>query len=127
MKKKLLLAAALCALASPALAQSVIDEYMAYIGPDDLYNSDGDRLTQPWQIIRQDRANYHRFGIRDPDDEGDSFFASANNRARMERMLRNGEISASAGRAVVRGDVYVYVQVWGEGNTGNFVSVEVVR
>ncbi len=127
MKKILLLAAALCALASPAMAQSVVDEYLAYIGPDDLYNSNGDRLTLPWQIIRQDRANFHRFGIQDPDDEGDSFFASARNRDRMERMLRNGQISPSAARAVVRGDVYVYVQVWGEGNTGNFVSVEVVQ
>ncbi len=72
----------------PGFAQGpLLDEYVAYLGEDDHYNSRGKRLTEPWQIIRQDRANFHRFGIRDRGDQGDSFFSSMQNRARMERMI----------------------------------------
>src|SRR5262245_36031063 len=72
----------------------LLDQYIAYIGDFDLMNSNGKRLTQPWAIIRQDRANYHRFHQRDGAlDEGDSFFGSTANRETMERLLRNGSIS----------------------------------
>ena len=49
-----------------AKADGLIEEYNAYIGEEDLYNSYGERLSEPWQIIRQDRANYHRFGTSQP-------------------------------------------------------------
>ena len=74
----------------------VIEVYQAYIGQDDIRNSSGGRLTLPWQVIRQDRANYHKFNQRDDQDEGDSFFAKEANRAAMERMLRAGSISPQA-------------------------------
>ena len=56
-----------------AKAGRLVEEYNAYIGEEDIYNSYGERLSEPWQIIRQDRANYHRFGTSQPGDEGDSF------------------------------------------------------
>ena len=55
-------------------AQQLLESYTAFISTNDLYNSNGQRLRQPWQIIRQDRANYHRFGTGDPQDQWDSFF-----------------------------------------------------
>lgn len=115
----------LVASAGSASAADLIGEYRAYISERDLFNSSGDRLTAPWQIIRQDRANYHRFGNADPDDQYDDFFASAENRAIMERMLMRGTISPSAARAVVDGDVFLRVRIYGRGTRGEFVNVEV--
>jgi hypothetical protein len=38
-------------------------------------------LTSAAAIIRQDRANFQRFGIRDPEDEDDPFLSAALRRA----------------------------------------------
>lgn len=83
--------------------------YSSFIGSDDHYNSRGQRLTKSWQIVRQDRANYHRFGIRDPGDEDDPFFGSLNGRARMERML---VIDPQTARTIVEENVSVRVEIY---------------
>lgn len=115
-----------CALAAgPVAAQEVVGGYAAWIGVDDLYNSEGARLNQPWQILRQDRANYHRFGIWQDGDEWDPFFDDANNRAAMEQMILNGYIDPRAARAILNGNVMVYVTIYGRGGHGDYVEVEV--
>jgi len=105
----------------------LIEQYIAEIGPRDLINSSGARLSQPWQVLRQDRANYHRFRIRDRLDEGDSFFHDANNRAAFESMLRSGSISRQAARDVMRGGAVVLVEIYGRGGVGRSVVVTVAR
>lgn len=110
---------------APAHAQEIIEEYRAYISQQDLYNSSGDRLTKPWEIIRQDRANYHRFGRGDSDDYYDSFFASEQNRAIAEDIIRRGRIEQSAGRNIVDGNVFVRVRIYGRGNRGESVAIVV--
>lgn len=121
--------ALLCAvlMSAPANAQSLVGQYTAYIGSDDLYNSRGARLWEPWQILRQDRANYHRFGISQPGDEWDSFFGSIDNRAAMERMIMNGYINPQAARNIVNGGATVVVRIYGSGSRGNRVEVDVYR
>jgi hypothetical protein len=114
-------------MSSPALAESLVGRYVAYIGQDDLYNSNGVRLTEPWQVLRQDRANYHRFGVSQPGDEWDGFFGSIDNRAIMERMVMNGRIDPGAARNLVNGGAMVVVRIYGTGSTGNRVEVDVVR
>src|SRR3984957_18842556 len=47
-------------------AQQLIGSYVALLSEADHFNSNGQRLTSAAAIIRQDRANYHRYGIRDP-------------------------------------------------------------
>lgn len=120
----------------PAAAQSsvrshggdeLIGSYVAQIGSRDLVNSNGARLTQPWQVLRQDRANFHRYGIRDPGDEGDDFFANAQNRAAMESMVRSGSISRDAARDIMRGGATVLVEIYGSNNIGHSVQVTVAR
>ncbi|TWH33493.1 MULTISPECIES: hypothetical protein [unclassified Aminobacter] len=128
---------ALAALPATSGAQSIIqsaprgdvliEQYIAEIGPRDLINSSGARLSQPWQVLRQDRANYHRFRIRDRLDEGDSFFHDANNRAAFESMLRSGSISRQAARDVMRGGAVVLVEIYGRGGVGRSVVVTVAR
>lgn len=123
-----LLAAALCLLlALPAAAQELIASYTAFIGEADLYNSNGQRLREPWQILRQDRANFHRFGIRQFADEYDPVFASMEARAQMESLLRRGHITPQARQAILRGDTIVHVQVWGRGQRLHALRVATER
>ena len=96
---------------APVQAQ-VLESYTAFIGQNDLFNSRGARLTEPWQIVRQDRANYHRFRVRDNGDQGDSFFASAANRARMEQLIRSGYIDGNAAVQIVNGNVWIRVDIY---------------
>jgi hypothetical protein len=107
-----------------AKADELIESYGAYIGQDDLYNSSNARLTQPWQVIRQDRANVHRFGISQPGDDTDSFFASARNRELAERMISHGRIERSAARRLLQGDVRIEVEIW-RGADGDYININV--
>lgn len=125
--RPILLALALGLAGGGAQAQDLLEQYVAYIGPHDLYNSKGVRLWEPWQILRQDRANFHRFGRRDGPDQSDRFFADANNRAIMERMLMHGRIAPVAAQNIVNGGATVVVQVWGQGGRGDYVTVDVYR
>jgi len=117
-------AATLMVSAGAAHADELLESYDAYIGQDDLYNSSNERLTQPWQVIRQDRANVHRFGIRQPGDDIDSFFASARNRDLAERMIRSGRIEGSAARRILEGDVRISVEIW-RGAGGDYINISV--
>jgi hypothetical protein len=105
----------------------LLDQYVAYVGPQDLFNSSGQRLTKPWQIVRQDRANFHLFGRGDRLDGPDAFFGLAENRERLEYMLRSGHISQQAARDIVVGGVLVHVQIYGRGTTGRSVHISVAR
>lgn len=127
MKHLILACALVIASVLPAASQQVIGSYVAYIGTDDLYNSKGARLTQPWQVLRQDRANYHRFGISQAGDQWDPFFSSIENRARMEQMIMNGKIEAKARRMLLNGGANVFVRIYGRGNRGDYVNVTVTR
>lgn len=105
----------------------LIGSYSAVIGEDDLYNSSGRKLTQPWQVLRQDRANFHRYGISQRGDEDDPFFGSADNRAAMESMLRDGHIDKATDRTLMSGHARVYVEIYGRNGHGTFINVEVSR
>lgn len=114
-------------LATPVAAQELIGQYTAYIANDDLYNSSGARLSEPWQVLRQDRANYHRFGIRQPGDQWDPWFGDIDNRAAMERMVMQGRIDPVARRNLVNGGAIVQVFIYGRNGVGTYVDVDVYR
>jgi len=122
----LLLALTLAApAAAPAAAQELLASYTAHIAPADLQNSRGQRLTEPWQVLRQDRANFHRFGIRQFADEYDPIFLSLGARSQMQALLAAGRIDRETRRALLRGDVIVQVEVWGLGRSLRSVDVRV--
>ncbi|WP_425374181.1 hypothetical protein [Neorhizobium lilium] len=106
-------------------SDKLIERYRAYIGKSDLFNSSGVRLTQPWQIIRQDRANFYVYGRRDKADEADEFFADKGNREALENMLRNGRMTSEAATMIVNGDVWIDVGIYGSGATGRWIDVTV--
>ena len=108
----------------PAAAQEIMDFNQTWVGPEDYYNSSGARLSDPCAIIRQERANFHRFGIRHPSDESDSIFGDPTNRAAMDGRCR----FRSSGGWVLdhfrRGDpVYIRVHIMGRGNRLTHVEI----
>ncbi|MBY4894640.1 hypothetical protein KUL25_17920 [Rhodobacteraceae bacterium N5(2021)] len=115
------------AIAQSAAAPAPVAEYVAFIGEADLHNSNGARLSAPWQVLRQDRANYHRFGIRQAGDEWDPLFADADDRALIETYVREGYISAQAAADIMRGGATVVVRAYAALPRGQWVEVDVYR
>ena len=64
-----------------------VGSYVARISDRDHYSSRGNHLNKTSDILQQDRANYHRFGIRDSEDEWDSYFSSRRHRSQMGYLL----------------------------------------
>ena len=109
----------------PGYAQRLLESYVARLSERDHFNSNGQRLTTAAAIIRQDRANYHRFGIRDAEDEDDKFFADEGNRAILERLLEHGRAESGVISRIVNGTPVVRVEVW-QGNDGSFIVVTLI-
>lgn len=114
------------AMTLPACAAQLLESYNAYLSPADHFNSQGERLTTAAAIIRQDRANYHKFGIRDPGDEDDYYFRDVNNRAILERMLENGTSDPGVLSRIVNSNVSIHVDVY-RGDRGDYVIVTLVN
>jgi len=105
----------------------LIEQYVAMISTRDHFNSNGDRLTDAASIIRQDRANYHKYGLRDPGESGDSYFANAANRDLLERLLNRGaSMNSSVKYAIVNGNPAVLVRVFRNNSGQDYVEVSIV-
>lgn len=116
----------IAAIPVPVRAQQLIESYVALLSESDHFNSQGQRLTSAAAIIRQDRANYHRFGIRDPEDESDTLFADESNRQALEQMLERGHDDPAALSRIVNGTVLVHVNAYRNPN-GPYVQVTVLN
>ncbi|MBV8377117.1 MAG: hypothetical protein JO279_08950 [Verrucomicrobia bacterium] len=92
-----------------------IESYRARLSPRDHYNSNGERLQSAAAIIRQDRANFYVYGIRDPEDEADSFFSKKSNRARLEQLLENGRTSPDDIYRILNGTPLIKVDIYATG------------
>jgi len=113
MKASALAAAFALVAVSPALAKKgPLDSYCATLSARDHFNSNGQRLTTAAAIIRQDRANYHKFRRRDPGDQGDSFFGLQANRARLEALIADGSSDPGVLRRIVNGEPRICVDIW---------------
>lgn len=115
MKVHIFLAAAgmVAMLAGTARADEFLGSYVARISDNDHQASDGYSLDTAAQMVRQDRANWHKFGSGDAEDENDRWFASAEARARFEKMLnKSGAMSGATRKAIVNGEPVVEVEVY---------------
>lgn len=115
MKVHICLAAAgmVAMLAGTARADEFLGSYVARISDNDHQASDGYSLDTAAQMVRQDRANWHKFGSGDAEDENDRWFASAEARARFEKMLnKSGAMSGATRKAIVNGEPVVEVEVY---------------
>ena len=108
------LAAAGFMVAIPGTAQACRSDFLgAYntrISRQDVFASDGLRLSNVGAILQQDRANLHRFRRGDRGDGYDSMFLSAESRALIPRWLH--EVAPAARAAILRGNAYVNVRVY---------------
>jgi hypothetical protein len=99
-------------LASSSYANEMVDSYMARLSAQDHFNSKGARLKSAAAIIRQDRANYHKFNLRDPEDTYDSVFGEVSNRAALERMLNKGHTTPEAQQAILNETPLIRVNIY---------------
>jgi len=100
-------------MATTAQADEFLGSYTARISAQDHQASDGYPLDSAAQMVRQDRANWHRFGRGDAEDEDDPWFTSNAKRQRFEQLLRkSGAISSSVRSAIVNGEPVVKVEVY---------------
>lgn len=108
--------------ATAASADQFLGSYQARISEKDHYASDGYPLDTAAQMVRQDRANWHRFGEGDPEDQDDPWFGSQGARANLERMLgKGGAMSGATRQAIANGEPVVQVDVY-----RNSVHVEII-
>ena len=116
---------AVALLAAPqAHAQQLISSYVALLSQADHFNSNGQRLTTAAEVIRQDRANYHRFGIRDGADQNDPYFGDMNNRAALENMINRGGTSAAVQQRIINSTPLVQVDIYrAGGNDYVFITI----
>lgn len=112
-------------ISAPAQAQELLATYTAYLSRNDHHNSYGERLRSVAAIIRQDRANYHRFNVRDPEDKWDPFFAKVRNRNLLEQWLRNGHMSGNTRNRILYGNPVITVRVYGYDGVGEYIRVTV--
>src|SRR3954453_6561048 len=130
MSNRLVVTLAVCgALASAssgkAQQQQPMESYVAFLSERDHFNSSGERLRSAAAIIRQDRANFHRFGIRDPADQSDIFFADVNNRADLEALIERGTSEPGAINRIVNGTPIVRIDIFSDPH-GPFVNATVL-
>lgn len=101
------------ALSAPASADEYLGSYVARLSERDHFASDGYRLNTAAQVVRQDRANVHRFGKIDREDEGDPWLGDADIRAYFEQLLnQGGAMSQSIRNTILRGTPLVKVDVY---------------
>jgi len=117
---KYLLALLMC-LPAAGFAKDYLCTYQARISPEDKFNSAGEPLKKNGSdvaivaaILRQDRANYHVFNKRDPEDQTDCVFDQKKNREIFERFVRNGSISGEASYSIINGNPLINVEVYQE-------------
>ncbi|WP_292495568.1 hypothetical protein [Mesorhizobium sp.] len=67
--------------AGSARADDMLGSYVARISDRDHRASDGYPLSSAAQMVRQDRASWHKFHRRDSDDQGDPPGSAATARA----------------------------------------------
>lgn len=101
------------ALAGAAQADQFLGSYIARISDNDHQASDGYALDTAAQMVRQDRANWHKFGSGDDEDQADDWFDSKASRTRLESMLNKGSaMSARTRSAIENGEPVVQVDVY---------------
>jgi hypothetical protein len=110
--KKIIFLIGFFLVSSSGYAEPLLESYTARLSSEDHVNSNGERLESAAAIIRQDRANYHKFNIRDSEDQFDSVFADKDNRDRLEAMLKKGFISNATKDSIVNDTPVIFVKIY---------------
>lgn len=95
--------------------------YRARLSRQDHWNSRGRPVKRAAEIIRQDRANYHKFYKRDPEDQNDSVFSTTENRSRRMSLLKRA-IPSYVATQIKRGTPLIEVKIWSDRMTVSIIS-----
>ncbi|MBO9422377.1 hypothetical protein J7481_22900 [Labrenzia sp. R4_2] len=116
----------------PAISaeERLLTKYVADIGPGDHYNSGGKQLSSFAVLIAQDRANYHRFGIRHEHDGYNPVFSQRSMRAQVGSKVPKvesyfGEFVKHVVSSDGAGGAYIILYVYGRGNRITRISIDV--
>ena len=109
---------------STATAQQ-LGAYYAEIGNEDRFNSSGAPLRNLGAILQQDRANFHRFGIRHGGDDSDPFFGNPQIRAAIPKLYARGRRDELIEKIILEGNpLGIVVFVCGIGGAISHLSVD---
>jgi len=109
-----------------AVAQEQIGAFTVFIGKSDLTNAKGAALSEPWKVLRRDRANYHRFGVSQPGDQWDPYFGNSQSRKTLQTLVANGNIGPKAAKRLRNGG-FILVRVFGQDGTPTAIRVSVPK
>lgn len=87
-------------------------QYKAFLYGPDHEASTGGRHTEAWQVLREDRLNFHSRDVRQDADTSDPIFDEAAARERIEMMVANGNLTEESARKIVDGNVLVAVDIY---------------
>lgn len=90
----------------------LVGEYKAFLYGPDHTDPSGSTLTEAWQVLREDRANFHARGVKQDADQTDPLFGDPANREKIEEMVANGNLTDGMARKIVDRDVLVRVQLY---------------
>ncbi len=105
-----------------ASAESLLFEYYATLSPRDTYNSSGQPLNDVCAIVRQDRANVHKFGNPDSDTP-DKFFTTSSRRAMISGKCEYSRSHHTVERIRSQYIGFVLVRVYGSGEVVTRVQI----
>jgi hypothetical protein len=101
--------------------QGAIDHYYAVLSDADHRNSSGKALKSAASILRQDRANVHRFDKRDKRDKTDELYGDSKRRVLLEKAVREC-LSKDVGQAILKRKAEVWVTTY-----PNWVDVQLAK
>ncbi|GGA05060.1 hypothetical protein [Neptunicoccus cionae] len=110
-KLRYALPAVMVIMTQAAFSDPILASYYATIDRQDFYNSSGAPLKDVGSVIQQDRANFHRFGVRHSGDESDPYFGDRAMRARIPDLVRAGGVDHYLRQLLGRG-WQGYSQTW---------------
>ncbi|MGB7244600.1 MAG: hypothetical protein WBC93_21245 [Sulfitobacter sp.] len=116
------LALGLCLSPIEATAESLMFEYYATLSPQDTYNSRGAPLSDVCAIVRQDRANVHKFGNPDR-EQPDGFFTSSERRTMIAGKCDYSRSHHTVDRIRSQFIGFVLVRVYGSGGSVTRVQI----
>ncbi|MEL7686413.1 hypothetical protein AAG596_02835 [Citromicrobium bathyomarinum] len=87
-------------------------QYRAFLYEPDHQAATGGRHTEAWQVLREDRVNFHARDVSQADDQTDPVFGEAANRERIEAMVANGNLTEQSARKIVERNVLVAVDIY---------------
>jgi hypothetical protein len=131
------LCAVALAIAAPAVSAKHLKDFnnvkleeafIARLSERDHFNSRGERLNTIAHIIRQDRANFHRFNRRDPEDQPDGIFHEYENRRILEILVDRASVENGAVAAIIINQTpLVRVNIYSGMANGSWVRFVIVE